>query len=110
MSWKRLRKIPLIVLANGWSWFSYLLTGFPSDKEVYRADRWGWLGQDMNRHWEDLENPQSSYFHELKNVGVEYARSHAQPAMKSLCMFLVLGWLGCFVSTSLLVLLLLFSV
>lgn len=99
MSWKRLRKIPLIVLANGWSQLSYLLKGWPSDKEVYRADAWGWLAPDMQEHWEQLEKDGASTFHELKNVGVEYCRGHSQVACKSLCMFLVLGWVLWVIST-----------
>jgi hypothetical protein len=99
MSWKRLATIPLIIAANGWSWFSYLLSGFPSDKEVYRAHGWGWFHPDMQDHWDDLDQPEVSYFHELKNVGVEYCRAHSQPAMKSLCMFLMIGWIGWVIST-----------
>lgn len=95
MSWKRLITIPLILLANGWSWLTYQVSGYPSDKEVYRANAWQWLDPDMHEHWESLEKSWS--FHELKNVGVEYCRLHAQPAAKSLSMFLMLGWIGCFV-------------
>jgi hypothetical protein len=92
MSWKRVIKIPLILAANAWSWGSYVLGGFPQDKEVYRVHLWNWLSPDLEEHWLALERSGSETFHELKNVGVEYARLHAQPAMKSLCMFLVLGW------------------
>lgn len=95
MNWQRLSTILLSVLANGWSWFSYLLTGFPADKEVYRDHAWGWLNPNMDVPWAEYDaNPG---FHELKNVGVEYCRANAQPAMKSLCMFLMLGWIGCFI-------------
>jgi hypothetical protein len=104
MSWKRLATIPLIVAANGWSWLSYVLTGFPADKEVYRDRYWGWMAEDMEEHWQALAHPQEGRFHELKNVGVEYCRAHAQPAMKSLCMFLMIGWIGWVISTAALLL------
>lgn len=94
---KRLITIPLIILACGWSWLTYLLTGFPRDKVLYKLDAWNWLSPDMDVHWNELERTSDRRFHELKNVGVEYARLHAQPAMKSLCMFLMLGWIGCFI-------------
>ena len=97
MSWKRLTNVPLILVANGWSWLTYLLSGFPPDKVQYMLDGWNWLSPDMEPHWIALESTSDRRFHELKNVGVEYARLHAQPAMKSLCMFLMLGWLGCFI-------------
>lgn len=97
MPWKRLIKVPLVVAACGWSWASYLLIGHPADKVQYLQNAWNWLSPDLEEHWTQLENANGRTYHELKNVGVEYARAHAQPAMKSLCMFLMLGWLGCFI-------------
>lgn len=107
MSWKRLVTIPLIYLANGYSWLTYMLMGYPDDKAQYMKDMWGWNAPDMQEHWHSLSTG-TSRFHELKNVGVEYARAHAQPAMKSTAMFLMIGWIGWVISTLALLLLLLF--
>ncbi len=90
----KLLLIPVVIAACAWSWLTYLVTGFPDDKKAYRANAWGWLSKAMDPAWADFANREdSTLFHELKNLGAEWARAWPQTAAKAGSLFIVLNGL-----------------
>jgi hypothetical protein len=94
--WGRLLLAPVVIAACGWSWLTYVFGGLPSDKKVYWADAWGWDSPEMWHHWAMLRGSHPAFaaervstFHELKNIGSEWARAWPQTAVKVLSMIIV---------------------
>lgn len=102
-TWGKKLLVPVIILACGWSQFTYLLFGIPKSKQALYDKYMGLLEPELDPHWQALANASDSgqVFHELKNVGVEYTRANAQPAAKFFSMILILLVLQWCVSTSL---------
>ena len=89
----KLLLIPVVIAACAYSWFTYFF-GRPADKEVYWRDHWGWTSAAMQHAWDDFQNREdSSLFHELKNLGAEWARAWPQTAAKAGSLFIVLNGL-----------------
>lgn len=79
----KLLLIPAVILACAYSWLTYF-AGRPADKEVYWRDHWGWTSSAMDQAWNDFKNRQgSTLYHELKNLGAEWARAWPQTAAKA---------------------------
>jgi hypothetical protein len=91
--WGRILLAPIVVAAGGWSWLTYVFGALPDDKKVYWADAWGWNSEPMEYHWSYLHTPSlidgGSTYHELKNIGAEWARAWPQTAFKVLSMFIL---------------------
>ena len=79
---------PLAFLACAWSWATYF-AGRPADKEVYWRDAWGWVSPAMDHAWADWKVRDKGTFHELKNLGAEWARAWPQTAAKALAFIAV---------------------
>jgi ABC-type phosphate/phosphonate transport system permease subunit len=86
--WGRILLAPVVVAAGGWSWLTYVFGSVPDDKKVYWSGNWGWLSIPMVTPWHELANAES-VFHELKNIGAEWARAWPQTAFKVLSMFIL---------------------
>jgi hypothetical protein len=87
--WGRILLAPIVVAAGGWSWLTYVFGALPLDKKQYWRDAWGWDGAAMGLAWSELISGES-VFHELKNIGAEWARAWPQTAFKVLSMFILL--------------------
>jgi hypothetical protein len=72
---------PVVLVACAYSWLTYFWSR-PADKESYWADAWGWTSPRMDPAWEDWRL-RTSTFHELKNLGAEWARAWPQTAAKA---------------------------
>lgn len=89
----KLLLVPVVIVACAYSWLTYFF-GRPADKEVYWSDRWGWTSKAMDPAWADFRNREdSSLYHELKNLGAEWARAWPQTAAKAGSFLLVLNGL-----------------
>jgi hypothetical protein len=99
---------PIIFYAGAWSWASSIGDP-PDDKESYFANMWGWLAPEMDEHWARLfDKKHERYgfnYHNLKNVGAEWARVNPQRAYKALALIgAVHFWFGAFFVLALVVL------
>lgn len=88
----KLLLIPAVVVACAWSWATYFF-GRPADKEVYWRDHWGWTSTAMDQAWADWKVRDKGIFHELKNLGAEWARAWPQTAAKAGSLFIVVNGL-----------------
>lgn len=88
----KLLLIPVVILACAWSWLTYF-AGRPADKETYWRDHWGWTGSAMDHAWADWKVRDKGIFHELKNLGAEWARAWPQTAAKAGSLLIVVNGL-----------------